>query len=121
MPWDAFKLSVIQPAMAHRLLSDYGISDSEPLYAHVNRGRWVIRCECGGGEYAFEAGVTMCQSCWNGKHGHKYRRVNWPPERGMIEQLLLVRPLDNRNWVTGECINGLERENSEHRAELIGG
>tara|TARA_Y100000310_G_C20630216_1_gene788231 strand:- start:529 stop:855 length:327 start_codon:yes stop_codon:yes gene_type:complete len=107
--------------MAKKLILEQGVDDGVPLKAYVNRGRWVIGCECGGGEYAFEGGVVMCQSCWNSKVSHKYRLFTWPKEREKIEQLLIVRPLDNRNWFADELVADLALENNEHKAELIGG
>lgn len=91
----------------------------EPLPAFVNQGNWLVRCECGGAEYAFEEGLFFCCSCKNSTHGHKYRRSVFPKERAKIEALLAVRPLLNRNWEPGETVEDLERENEEHAGELL--
>jgi len=104
---------------ARKLPLPITISDDEPLMAYVNHGRWIVKCECGGAEKAWEEGLFMCQSCWNGKHKHQYRRAVFPEEREMIEELLLKRALPNRNWFLHETIADLERENEEHKEELL--
>lgn len=119
MPWEAFRLSTIIPAMGKKLIKEQGIDDGIPLKAYVNRGRWAIKCECGGAEYAFEAGIFMCRSCWNSRHGHRYRRFTFPRSRKRIERLLIIRPLENRNWFSDEPVSHLEAENIEHKAELL--
>jgi len=119
MPWEAFRLSVIIPAMGKKLIKEQGIDDGVPLKAYVNRGRWVIKCECGGAEYAFEARIFMCRSCWNSRYRHQYRRFTFPRSRKRIENLLIIRPLENRNWFNDEPISHLEAENIEHKAELL--
>lgn len=95
------------------------VSDSEPLKAYVNHGRWIVKCECGGAEKAWEEGLFMCLSCWNSGHKHQYRRVVFPKERARIEELLIKRPLINRNWSPGETLAQLKKENKEHKGELL--
>ena len=121
MSWEAFRISILVPAMSKQLIADQGIDGGEPLHAYVNRGRWIVKCACGGAEYAFEGGLFMCRSCWNGGHAHKYRHIIWPENRSKIEGLLLRRPLDCRNWYSGEPLSQLAVENSLHAAELLGG
>ena len=120
MPFEAYKLSTLKPAMTQRMLRDEGISDGIPLKACVNRGRWLIQCECDGAEYAFEEGLFMCQSCWNTNHQHKYRRFVFPKGREAIEWILMVSPLPNRNWLLGETLAQLKAENEAHTLELLG-
>ena len=95
------------------------IDEGPALTAYVNHGRWLVKCECGGCEYAWEEGLFMCQSCWNSGHKHKVRRVEFPKSRVKIEKLLEQRPLVNRNWAPGETLTQLERDNKEHKAELL--
>jgi len=91
-----------------------------PVKAFVNKGNWLVLCpKCGGAEYAWEEGVFFCCSCKNSYMGHKLRRLEFPKDRARIEELLLVRPLDNRNWTPRETVEDLERENNEHAAELL--
>lgn len=126
--WEAYRLLVIVPAMAKRHIPEGAHSDAPPLQAYVNHGRWIVKCECGGAEKAWEEGVFMCQSCFNAGHGHKYRQAVFPKDRQKIEALLALRPLPNRNWNNlhdrirlgrDETAADLERENKEHRAELL--
>lgn len=91
-----------------------------PAKAFVNHGAWLVACpKCGGAEYAWEEGVFFCCSCKNSYMGHALRRLEFPKDRARIEELLLDRPLDNRNWTPRETVADLERENNEHAAELL--
>jgi len=93
---------------------------SFPVKAFVNKGNWLVICpQCGGAEYAWEEGWFFCCSCKNSYMGHKYRRLVFPEDRARIEELLIVRPLANRNWTLKETVEDLERENEEHAAELL--
>jgi hypothetical protein len=81
--------------------------------AYVNHGRWVVNCpSC---PSAALAGVTFaCSECGFGPAG-----VQWPEEAALIEAALRPRPLVNRNWVPGESVTDLVRENEVHREELL--
>lgn len=92
----------------------------EPLMAIVNRGRWIVRCECGGAEYAWEEGIFMCQSCLNAAHGHHYRPVIFPKQRRRIEALIEKRAIPNRNWEAIDSLADLEADNILHEDLLIG-
>ena len=120
MPWEAYKQTAIIPQMAKKLLPQGGISDTPPVKARVNHGRWVVDCECNGAVLAFEEGIFMCQSCFNAGHKHQYRRHIFPKGRRAIETALLQRPEVNRNWYPGETIIKLKAENEAHKAELLG-
>ena len=119
MPWEAYKLSAIIPAMAKRLLPQTGIDEGPPVKARVNHGRWVVDCECNSAELAFEEGLFMCQSCYNAGHKHQYRRSVFPNNRMDIEKALLQRPQCNRNWWHGESVATLKAENVAHKEELL--
>ena len=120
MSWQAYRLITIVPAMAKQGLGDFGCDiTSLPLQAYVNHGRWIVKCECGGAEKAWEEGWFMCQSCYNAKHKHQYRKVIFPEFRKDIEELLSKRPLPNRNWIVNETIGDLMKENEEHNEELL--
>lgn len=116
-----FRRKILAPALQRHRLKDMGPDTvMKPLVAFVNAGRWSITCpNCGGGEYAFEEGWVMCRSCFNGYMGHKLRRVVFPTRADEIEQLLLVRPLQNRNWNLGETLAFLQEENEAHADELL--
>jgi hypothetical protein len=114
--FDTFKVA----ALAKVGIVDQGIEeDSPPLEAFINHGRWVVKCECGGCEKAWEEGLFICQSCFNSGHKHKIRKAIFPKDRKQIEQLLEVRPLPNRNWQPHETLADLEKENEQHKAELL--
>ncbi len=118
--FEAYKLIVLAKELAHGGIPEQGYDiTSPPLQAYVNHGRWVVKCECGGAEKAWEEGWFMCQSCFNSRHKHQYRRSVFPKSREAIEKLLALRPLINRNWRPGESLAQLKAENQEHRAELL--
>ena len=104
---------------AHTGVTTNKISDTAPLKAYVNHGRWVVDCECGGAEFAFDEGLFMCQCCWNAKHSNQLRRVLFPRNRSKIEITLMMRPELNRNWYVGETIVKLEAENKAHKEVLV--
>lgn len=122
MPFRHNRRSRMLLAMRHNGLSgDYGVDEeTEPLKAFVNRGKWLIICpHCGGGEKVWEEGLVMCHNCFNSYIGHKLRKTVFPEDREKIEELLLRRPLDNRNWELGETLEHLEEENEKHADELL--
>ncbi len=117
--WGEFRAARIIPIMAKYGLKDTGIDDSSPLKAYVNHGHWLVKCECGGCEFAWEEGIFMCRSCWNAGHAHKFRMSIFPDERKEIEALLLRRPIPNRNWFAHETVAELEAENMIHADKLL--
>lgn len=121
LPWRAWlKGRILPQARRHQVSIPEGIADVEPAVAHIARGAWLVRCpDCRGAEYAWEEGEFFCMSCLNGKVGHKIRPSAFPPERKEIEALLMVRPLMNRNWYHDESLADLEKENEEHKDELL--
>ncbi len=87
--------------------------------AEINHGRWIVNCPepgCRGASLADPARpIFMCPSCWNATHGHYWLQVEFPTEREAIEAELLARPLAaNRNWVPGESVEQLRRDNAAH-------
>ena len=118
--WEAFRVLCLVPLLAEHMIKEQGYTDATPLKAYVNHGRWLVKCECGGCESAYEEGWFMCRSCLNGAHGHKYRPLVFPKQRVKIEETLLPRPLPNRNW-TIETVTELRDENAKHKHELLGG
>jgi hypothetical protein len=117
--FQAYKLVVLNLRMARQGLTEQDISKSPPLQAYVNHGFWRVKCECGGCEFAWDEELFMCQSCWNGGHKHQFRKAVFPKERKEIEELLSIRPLQNRNWYAGETLAQLKAENKEHKEELL--
>ena len=120
MPWEQYKQLVIIPeTMKQGITLPHSVLDDKPLEAEINHGRWIVKCECGGAEKAWEEGLFMCQSCWNGGHKHQYRKMIFPRWRKQVEGLLEKRPLQNRNWTLGETLAQLRTENKEHQEELL--
>jgi len=116
-----FRRTLARKALMKHRLVDLGVDDkAKPLVAIVNQGRWLVICpDCGGAEYAWEEKYMMCMSCFNSKVGHRFRPFVFPSQRDQIEELLVSRPLPNRNWTLGETVADLERENQEHLDQLL--
>jgi len=120
MTFEQYRQRVILPKLAKLHLPVITQVDKDaPVLAYVNAGRWIVRCECGGAEFAWENKLFMCQSCFNAAHKGKYREVIFPADRATIEAVLKRRPLPNRNWLVTETADDLEKENIEHKAELL--
>ena len=81
----------------------------------VADGSWKVACaskDCG--EHPLVSfpwgGLAICFAC-----GATYEGVPSPADRSEIERLLLMRPdLRTRNWLPGETVADLARENAEH-------
>jgi hypothetical protein len=118
--FENYKIGALIPLMIKQgIMVKPGIDDSE-LPAFVNQGRWLVKCECGGAEFAWEEGLFMCQSCWNSAHKHNFRKSVFPKRRKQIEEMLEVRPLMNRNFLVTDTVEILQAENSEHKSDLLG-
>ncbi len=100
-------------------------TDAPPALAFVNSlfpiesvARWLCRCpDCPGGTaYVWlETPIMFCITCGNRAIGGKFRPVLVPPDRATIEALLLLRPVERRNWEAYESLDKLRAEN-----ELLG-
>jgi hypothetical protein len=86
------------------------------VVAYVNEGRWIAECPngCGFAIVASEADpVFWCADCG----GDAWQRVLFPRRKRAIERALLKRPAmhpfyaSHRNWLPGETVEALEREN----------
>ena len=120
MTRDEYVRRIIYATMKRHGIRYYpSVDEGEPLKAFVNRGRWLVQCECGGAEHAWEEGLFICRSCFNSGHGHRVRLSVFPKDRAKIEDLLNVRPLDNRHWFPHESLADLRRENRHHKKELL--
>ncbi len=95
------------------------------IRAYVNHGRWVADCpdpSCRGAELVEPDVPFVCGSCnmsefikkRKGKVYKNKHTVTFPSWKDKIEQILVVRPTENRNWWTGESVAELRRENKEH-------
>ena len=117
--WEEYRLKTVVKMMVSNGIKTQAYDEkSPPMQAYINHGRWLVKCECGGAEKVWEEGWIMCCSCFNEKHGNKYRKTKFPKNRRQIEELLILRPMRNRNWMLGESIKQLKLENTMHREEL---
>lgn len=86
------------------------------VLAQIVRSSWVARCPyCPSQMFVQPGEPFFCPDCALQGNGHKPMAVVWPKERQAIELILLKRdnPM-NRNWLTGETVDDLIRENVEH-------
>lgn len=88
-----------------------------PKTAYINRGNWVLDCDCGAGVAAdpdYTAGY--CFGC-----GAIHTQVVMPSDedRLNIEHVLLARPrTENRSWHPGETLIDALIENADHGVKL---
>ena len=120
-PWRVWEAKKIDPWRTRFQVADQGRvpATDPPVMAQCFEGAWLVRCECGGAEYAWEEGLFWCFSCGNETSGHKVRRSVFPPDREAIEAVLHRRRLKRRSWLIGETVDDLIRENEDHAAELL--
>ncbi len=65
-----------------------------PLLARIERGQWIVDCECGGATFVDpEWPYTFCLSC-RANNGH-IRPVKFPGDWREIEKTLLARPVND--------------------------
>jgi len=85
----------------------------QEVHAIVNYGRWVVKCpDCMGCEDVDPAEpIFFCLSC--GQDGY-FKSVVFPTNRAEIEEELLKRPVENRNWDNTEDVKFLKTENIEN-------
>jgi len=107
------------------------------VYAEVDWGRWIAKCECGGVEYVCkDEKIFYCFSCGNYELNGKGRRVIFPDNQKMqrIEEVLDERemivgkgteklgrvlhakpkiPNLSRTWNKEETLNDLKKQNKE--------
>lgn len=97
-------------------LGDAGVAQAWPcdlpVQARVNHGRWLTDCpNCKGGALTHPVWKVAC--C--GECGCVMRIVEFPENVSAIEVVLLARSTrDVQNWVPGETVTDLLRENAEH-------
>jgi hypothetical protein len=85
----------------------------------INHGRWIVRCTCGGAEEAaWQEPVFFCLSCGSIDNDSYLQEVKFPAtrDREAIEQQLLLRAMENRNWLPGESALDLVHEFEAHMA-----
>lgn len=98
-----------------------GVTDGE-IVAYVNHGRWIAECpDCAGAQLVSELERRFwCLNCGNAAVNFAWRHVRMPQKRTAIEAELVIRPAAKgdraitRNWLPGETVKDLQRENVEH-------
>lgn len=93
-----------------------GVSSKAIAYAEVNHGRWIVRCPfCASAQFASKVDHRFfCVECLNETVGRRWVRVTWPADVDAIEVALLKRAGEQtRNWLPGEAVGDLERQNVE--------
>lgn len=87
--------------------------------AYVNHGRWVTECPygCGSAQVVTPADPRFfCLGCRNRGSG-RWSPVTFPAQRQVIEAALERRPPRNANWLPGEPVERLLKENADHGME----
>ncbi len=84
--------------------------------AEINAGRYIVKCPfCSGAELADKDDKRFfCLSCMNKEVNGEWIQVEFPQNDKKIEELLLKRPVENRNWLPGETIKKLESDNKKY-------
>ncbi len=101
-----------------------GFALGGPLSAEIYEGQWIVRCDgCANSQFTSRAEKRFfCVNCLNGAHGGQWRRVAWPSDAEKIEAVLLARPMvTTRNYVQGETVAHLVKENRENRVPVPAG
>ena len=142
------RINKICTAMMKRGVLETPFVDCEPIgkpvYAEVNFGQWVARCQCGGAETIDpDEPIFYCFSCGNFDNHGKPRMVIFPSKKEIkdIETVLLKRPVIikggthviertvnaepviiddkgvlSRSWLPGETAKDLRKENESIKA-----
>lgn len=89
--------------------------DEVVTYAEVNWGRWIVRCPfCPSAQLASRsARWFLCHFCGNKAVGGQWIPLVWPDNVSEIEAALSVRPPNNMNWIPGETVEDLLKENEK--------
>jgi hypothetical protein len=95
------------------------VHPTQEVAARVNEGRWIADCPfCGGAQFTSpEDRRFLCADCGNAKIDGKWMRVAWPTAPDAIEDVLIVRPTENRHWFPQESLEHLRDENAQHGLE----
>ena len=91
------------------------------IEAKINQGRWIVECPntgCGGALcISSRQPYFICLECASPENGGRWYRIHFPPQKKVIEGILLKRPArdpwlaSNRNWAPSETVAELRAEN----------
>lgn len=86
------------------------------LNARVDHGRWIVDCsDCNNAQLVGDEDLRFfCVKCENAANGGQWREIIWPSDAEEIEDVLAVRPTENRHWRAGETVSDLKTENVGH-------
>jgi hypothetical protein len=116
--------TVEQYQLAERQGRDYGhthvpgVALKAPhAIAYVNHGRWLADCpfNCGGARMVQPNVDFWCVFCGNAEAGGQGVPVDWPSDAVQVDDVLRYRALERyRNWIPGETIAVLRKENQDN-------
>ena len=87
----------------------------------VTHGRWIVRCGCGGSQYACAIDRRfLCDRCRNAAAGGRWLAIQWPEDPNAIELALKPRLPEHQNWLPGESVAQLYGENDLHDRIRLG-
>lgn len=85
----------VRKARAEKFLQPWTgrTTKSNPVFAFVDRGRWIAKCECGAAEWCAPEHLYWCFECGNLETDGKARPVKFPTDKDDIEAELLKRDI----------------------------
>lgn len=110
----AYGLQVITNRRALGIPTADQYDNTDPVYAFINNGRWIIRCPCGAGNAVDpDWTATVCFEC-----SRVNRNIVYPDDYTAYEVELEKRQhARNQNWTPDESIEDLEEETQQHEGE----
>lgn len=118
--WLAYPIPDWKRAMIGPLPKLGQLDTTVTAFAYVNHGRWIVDCPfCTSAQIAAKTDHRfLCAGdggCGNAQVGGAFVNVTWPKDTDKIEAVLCLRADPNtRNWLPGETVKDLRRENVEH-------
>jgi len=103
----------------HEIVESREINKDVRAFAVINAGRWLVQCPfpgCNGAQYASLTDQRFwCIDCQNQAVSQKWVEVKWPENTDALELALSNRPKSAQNWLPGESIEDLARQDKEQR------
>ncbi len=102
------------------LIANWTVRSQRVAVAYVHQDRWIAECPmpgCRSTEFVDPAWpyLVCTAQCGVGPFA-----VEFPKDREKIEAELIRRPVPaTRNWLPGETVADLQRENGEHAEEMV--